>query len=80
MHIASCIGNIVSRYFAKYENNEGVLLYTLRYLSSDEPFIREATRDTQRCKCCGRSGRLWSSHWRCLVQFGRGVLFLPPKG
>jgi len=25
VHIASCIGNIVSRYFAKYENNEGVL-------------------------------------------------------
>ena len=24
MHIASCIGNIVSRYVAKYENNEGV--------------------------------------------------------
>ena len=23
MHIASCIGNIVSRYFSKYENNEG---------------------------------------------------------
>ncbi|KAI0058083.1 hypothetical protein BV25DRAFT_1919615 [Artomyces pyxidatus] len=23
VHIASCIGNIVSRYFAKYENNEG---------------------------------------------------------
>jgi chloride channel 3/4/5 len=38
VHIASCIGNIVSRYFAKYENNEGVLLDTLRHLSSDEPF------------------------------------------
>jgi hypothetical protein len=25
VHIASCIGNIVSRYFAKYENNEGAL-------------------------------------------------------
>jgi chloride channel 3/4/5 len=24
VHIASCIGNIVSRYFGKYENNEGV--------------------------------------------------------
>lgn len=23
MHIASCIGNIVSRFFSKYENNEG---------------------------------------------------------
>lgn len=23
MHIASCVGNIVSRYFKKYENNEG---------------------------------------------------------
>jgi chloride channel 3/4/5 len=23
VHIASCIGNIISRYFAKYENNEG---------------------------------------------------------
>ncbi|EPQ57244.1 clc channel [Gloeophyllum trabeum ATCC 11539] len=23
VHIASCVGNIVSRYFAKYENNEG---------------------------------------------------------
>jgi chloride channel 3/4/5 len=25
VHIASCIGNIVSRYFAKYESNEGEL-------------------------------------------------------
>lgn len=24
VHIASCIGNIVSRYFGKYENNEGM--------------------------------------------------------
>jgi chloride channel 3/4/5 len=23
VHIASCVGNIVSRFFAKYENNEG---------------------------------------------------------
>ena len=23
VHIASCIGNIVSRYFSKYETNEG---------------------------------------------------------
>lgn len=23
VHIASCIGNIISRYVAKYENNEG---------------------------------------------------------
>lgn len=23
MHIACCVGNIVSRYFPKYENNEG---------------------------------------------------------
>jgi len=30
VHIASCIGNIVSRYFAKYENNEGVSLADLR--------------------------------------------------
>jgi chloride channel 3/4/5 len=25
VHIASCIGNIVSRYITKYENNEGLL-------------------------------------------------------
>lgn len=30
VHIASCIGNIVSRYCAKYENNEGVLSASLR--------------------------------------------------
>ena len=23
VHIASCVGNIVSRFFSKYENNEG---------------------------------------------------------
>lgn len=26
VHIASCIGNIVSRYFTKYENNEGQII------------------------------------------------------
>lgn len=25
VHIASCIGNIVSRFYSKYENNEGLL-------------------------------------------------------
>ncbi len=34
VHIASCIGNIVSRYFGKYENNEGALFsqFTRHYL------------------------------------------------
>jgi chloride channel 3/4/5 len=27
VHIASCVGNIVSRFFSKYENNEGKSLY-----------------------------------------------------
>ncbi len=29
MHIASCIGNIVSRFFSKYETNEGMHLLSL---------------------------------------------------
>lgn len=37
VHIASCIGNIVSRYFAKYENNEGVLSVRFTLLVSGEP-------------------------------------------
>ena len=80
VHIASCIGNIVSRYFAKYENNEGAFISWFTTLSLDELSNRQATRDTQRCKCGGCCGCLWSSHWWCLVQLGGGVLFLPPKG
>ena len=80
VHIASCIGNIVSRYFEKYENNEGVFISWFTTSSLDELFNRQATRDTQCCKCCGCCSRFWSSHWWCLVQLGGGILFLPPKG
>lgn len=33
VHIASCIGNIVSRFHSKYENNEGQLSFCLRNFS-----------------------------------------------
>jgi H+/Cl- antiporter ClcA len=34
VHIASCVGNIVSRFVPKYENNEGevVLWFTLFFM------------------------------------------------
>lgn len=40
VHIACCIGNIVSRYVAKYENNEGVFISLFTTLSLDELFNR----------------------------------------
>jgi hypothetical protein len=43
VHIASCIGNIVSRYFFKYENNEGGSSARLLPLSPDQPSYRQAS-------------------------------------
>jgi hypothetical protein len=43
VHIASCIGNIVSRYFAKYENNEGVFISWFAISSLDELSIQQAS-------------------------------------
>jgi chloride channel 3/4/5 len=41
VHIASCIGNIVSRFFTKYENNEGAHT-SCRRDASAESRCREA--------------------------------------
>ena len=79
MHIASCIGNIVSRFFSKYETNEG-MRNLLSYEQSLNPEAREAEGDSQCCMRCGGSCGLWRSYRRCLVQLGRGFLLLSCEG
>jgi hypothetical protein len=44
VHIASCIGNIVSRFFGKYENNEGRDLNSKSFQSSLSAWQQNAAR------------------------------------
>ena len=80
VHIASCIGNIVSRYFAKYENNEGAGRRILRHGHS---FLISACRKTPRDTECRKRGGccrcIRCADRRCAVQLGRGIVLLPSQ-
>lgn len=81
MHIASCIGNIVSRFFHKYENNEGA--FHIGWLNSRDGWLTSIDRQTPRdpeCRLCSRRCRRIRrpDRWRA-VQPGGSFLLLPPQ-
>lgn len=76
VHIASCIGNIVSRWSVKYETNEGKLsssIFNVIFSLDASQAERDSQRSMRRWRCC----RFWCSYWRDVVQPRGGVLFLP---
>jgi hypothetical protein len=72
VHIASCIGNIVSRFFTKYENNEGAHISCKRG-GGAESRGREAQGNSQRGVCGRRRRCVRCADRRRAVQLGRGM-------
>jgi chloride channel 3/4/5 len=84
VHIASCIGNIISRFVSKYENNEGWCQAFGCYkdlVHKNNVYIYSETTGSSQCSMRSWGCRcFWCAHRRHFVQLGRSVIFLPSEG
>jgi hypothetical protein len=74
VHISCCVGNIVSRFFLKFERNEGKSPCVIRLLTSSE-----TTRSTISSMCGWCSSRLRCAYRRSLVLPGGSLVLFPTK-